>query len=52
MPELHLELGNLYNGPLARPELARDHYQAFLQASPSDPRAAGVRDRLRQLSTS
>jgi tetratricopeptide (TPR) repeat protein len=50
MPELHLELGNLYSGPLAKPDRARDHYQAFLQASPNDPRAERVRERLRQLS--
>jgi Flp pilus assembly protein TadD len=47
--DLHLELADLYTGPLNRPDLARDHLSSFLSAAPGDPRADLVRQRLSQL---
>jgi arylsulfatase A-like enzyme/Flp pilus assembly protein TadD len=48
-PEVHLELGDLYAGPLKDPALARAHYNAFLRRAPRDRRAAGVRQRVMRL---
>ena len=50
--DLHLELADLYAGPLDRPDAARDHLNAFLSAAPGDPRANLVRQRLSQLADS
>ncbi|MGB6991896.1 MAG: hypothetical protein WBG00_01560 [Thermoanaerobaculia bacterium] len=36
---------------LARPELARIHWQKFLSTASGDPRADRVRERLRKLSS-
>jgi len=47
--DLHLELADLYAGPLNRPDLARQHLSSFLSAAPGDPRADLVRQRLSQL---
>ncbi|MGB5657893.1 MAG: tetratricopeptide repeat protein, partial [Thermoanaerobaculia bacterium] len=47
--DLHLELADLYAGPLNRPDLAKDHLASFLSAAPGDPRADLVRQRLSQL---
>ncbi len=48
-PESHLELGILYSGPLADPERAKTHFNAFLRAAPRHPRTAEVRRRLAEL---
>ena len=45
-PDVHLELGDLYFGPLAEPERARTHYNAVLRYAPKHPRAAEIRQRL------
>lgn len=45
-PGVHLELGDLYFGPLAEPERARAHYNAVLRYAPAHPRAAEIRARL------
>ncbi len=50
--DLHLELADLYAGPLDRPDAAKDHLSAFLSAAPGDPRANLVRQRLSQLADS
>lgn len=47
--DLHLELADLYAGPLNRPDLARSHLSSFLGAVPNHPRADLVRQRLSQL---
>ena len=47
--DLHLELADLYAGPMNRPDLARGHLSAFLSAAPNDPRVERVRQRLSQL---
>lgn len=39
----HLELANLYAGPLADPTRARRHYATFLTLQPQSPQAAAVR---------
>ena len=44
--DVHLELGDLYFGPLADPERARAHYNAVLRHAPQHPRAAEIRERL------
>jgi tetratricopeptide (TPR) repeat protein len=49
--DLHLELADLYAGPLNRPDLARNHLSSFLSAAPGDPRADLVRQRLAQLAS-
>jgi len=49
--DLHLELADLYAGPLNRPDLARNHLSSFLSAAPSDPRADLVRQRLAELAS-
>jgi arylsulfatase A-like enzyme/Tfp pilus assembly protein PilF len=49
--DVQLELGNLYSGPLRQNARARSHYEAFLLAAPTDPRAAQVRERLRTLAS-
>jgi arylsulfatase A-like enzyme/tetratricopeptide (TPR) repeat protein len=41
--EVHLELGDLYAGPLDRPQQARTHYQAVLRIAPQHPRAEEIR---------
>jgi arylsulfatase A-like enzyme/Flp pilus assembly protein TadD len=45
-PEVHLELGDLYFGPLGEPERARAHYNAVLRHAPEHPRAGDIRERL------
>jgi len=45
-PLVHLELGDLYAGPLQDPRKAKLHYNAFLQAAPRHPRAPGIRKKL------
>jgi choline-sulfatase len=45
-PDVHLELGDLYFGPLAEPARARAHYNAVLRYAPEHPRAAEIRERL------
>ena len=47
--DLHLELADLYAGPLGRPDLARSHLTAFLSAAPNDSRGEMVRQRLDRL---
>jgi arylsulfatase A-like enzyme/Tfp pilus assembly protein PilF len=48
--EAHLELADLYAGPLHDGERARHHSNAFLRAAPSHPRAAEVKRRAGRLS--
>lgn len=48
--ELLVSRNSLANIARQCPELARDRYQALLQASPNNPRAGRVRELLRQLS--
>ncbi len=45
----HYELGVLYGGPLARPDRARRHLRACLEAEPGHPRAEAVRRLLAEL---
>src|SRR5262249_40319303 len=45
-PGVHLELGDLYFGPLGDPDRARTHYNAVLRYAPQHPRAAELRARL------
>jgi len=45
-PGVHLELGDLYFGPLGDPGRARAHYNAFLRYAPGHARAAEIRERL------
>lgn len=45
-PEVHLELGDLYYGPLADAERARAHYNAVLKYAPNHSRAAEIRQRV------
>jgi Flp pilus assembly protein TadD len=47
--DVHLELGDLYFGPLAEPMRARAHYNAVLRANPRHPRAEELRQRLAAL---
>ncbi len=44
--DVHLELGDLYFGPLNDRERARVHYNAVLRYAPEHPRAAEIRERL------
>ncbi len=48
-PDVHLELGDLYAGPLADPARARIHYNAVLRHAPQHPQAAEIRRRLADL---
>ena len=41
--ETHWELANLYLEPLADPQRARDHFNAFLRTAPGDPRGSEAR---------
>lgn len=45
-PIVHLELGDLYAGPLEDPGRAKLHYNAFLAAAPRHPRAEEIRKKL------
>ena len=47
--DTHLELGELYAGPLAKPQRARVHWNAFLRHAPGHPRTAEIRERLNAL---
>ena len=47
--ETHLELGELYAGPLAKPVQARTHWNAFLRHAPGHPRQGEIRRRLTEL---
>jgi arylsulfatase A-like enzyme/cytochrome c-type biogenesis protein CcmH/NrfG len=47
--EVHLQLGELLQDDLDRPDEARLHFNAFLSRAPDDPRAAEVRQQLSQL---
>lgn len=49
LADAHLQLGHLYAGPLADPELARRHFNAFLRQAPAHPAAPEVRRRLTDL---
>ncbi|MCP3963557.1 MAG: sulfatase-like hydrolase/transferase [bacterium] len=48
-PDSHLELGELYAGPLADPRRARTHFNAFLRYAPRHPRAADVKQQIAAL---
>ncbi|MEM1180015.1 MAG: tetratricopeptide repeat protein [Acidobacteriota bacterium] len=48
-PETHLELGELYAGPLTDPGRARIHWNALLRHAPTHPRGAEIRSRLSAL---
>lgn len=45
-PIVHLQLGDLYAGPLKDPARAKLHYNAFLAAAPRHPRAGEIRKKL------
>jgi arylsulfatase A-like enzyme/Flp pilus assembly protein TadD len=45
-PDVHLELGDLYYGPLADPARARTHYNAVLHYAPEHARADDIRARV------
>jgi len=49
--EVHLELGDLYGGPLKDASRAREHYNAFLRYAPRHPRAAEIRAKSTALAT-
>jgi len=49
-PVVHLELGDLYAGPLKDPALAKIHYNAFLSVAPGHPRAPEIRKKLSLIS--
>jgi len=49
-PLVHLELGDLYAGPLHDKSRAKLHYNAFLSAAPGHPRAGEIRRKLTLLS--
>ena len=49
VPDIHLELGTLYAGPLDDPGRARDYWNAFLAAAPQHPRAEEIRQRIEDL---
>ena len=46
LPDAHLQLGRLYGGPLADPQRARTHYNAFLRQAPVHPAATAARREL------
>ena len=49
-PDSHLELGELYAGPLADTDLARNHWNAFVRtAPPRHPKLAEIKARLADL---
>ena len=47
--ETHLELGEIYAGPLADPNRARTHWNAFLRHAPGHPRGQEIRQRMAEL---
>ncbi len=47
--EVHLELGDIFVGPLGQPAKARAYYQAFLRLAPQHPRADEIRNLLTTL---
>ncbi|MEM8960330.1 MAG: tetratricopeptide repeat protein [Acidobacteriota bacterium] len=49
--EAHLRLGNLYADHLDEAHTARNHYNAFLRAAPSDPRGVAVKQKLAEMAT-
>ncbi|MDA8016368.1 MAG: tetratricopeptide repeat protein [Thermoanaerobaculia bacterium] len=46
LAEAHFQLGELYEGPLADPERAATHFNAFLRYAPDDPRSSAVKSRI------